>query len=579
MSNGNQPLQQPPRIVIVGGVAGGASAAARARRLNERASIVVFERGGEASFANCGLPYYLGGEITDRSQLLVAGDRQLRDWLNLDVRTRCEVTSINREAREVVACELDTGRTYREPYDYLILSTGATPIRPGPLLEQVGRDHPRVLSLRNMADVDRMKAVVDAGLGRTVVIGGGFIGLELAEQLIHRGVTTSLVEMLPQVMPPFDAEMVEPLHEQLVSHGVDLHLEDGVAALEPVGDKVLVRLNSGRELSADLVLMAIGVRPEADLAREAGLELTERGAVRVDNGQQTSDPRIFAVGDTIEVTEPIFGGAAFVPLGGPANRQGRLVADRIATSEGSEVFAGEELVYRGSQGTSIVRVFDLAAGMSGFSEKALQRLGKRRDEDYGVVYAHPHNHAGYYPGATNISFKLIFEQPSGRVLGAQAIGPDGVDKRIDVIAMAIQMQATVFDLEQAELCYAPPFGSAKDAVNMMGFLAANALRGLTRPVHVQDLPEDVTILDVRTEPEFVSGAIPGAIHLPLERLRDRIKEVPADNPIVVYCKTGLRGYLAERILRQHGFDQIGNLSGGYDTWIQFHAASRSPAAG
>lgn len=302
------------KIVIVGGVAGGASAAARARRLDEGASIVLFERGNEASFANCGLPYYIGGEIADRSRLLVAGDRQLKHWLNLDVRTQSEVTAIDREAREVDVRELDTGRCYREPYDYLILSTGAAPIRPGPLLKEVGADHPRVLSLRNMTDVDRIKTIVDEGVQTVVVIGGGFIGLEVAEQLVHRGVQTSLVELLPQVMPPFDAEMVQPLHDQLVSHGVDLHLEDGVASLAPSGEGVTVRLNSDRELSADLVLMAIGVRPESDLAEAAGLELTQRGAIRVDGGQQTSDPSIFAVGDAVEVTEPIFGGAAFVPL-------------------------------------------------------------------------------------------------------------------------------------------------------------------------------------------------------------------------------------------------------------------------
>ena len=303
--------------------------------------------------------------------------------------------------------------------------------------------------------------------------------------------------------------------------------------------------------------------------------MTERGAIRVDAGQQTSDARIFAVGDTVEVTEPIFGGSAYVPLGGPANRQGRLVADRIATNEGSDVFHGEELGYRGSQGTSIVRVLDVAAGMTGMSEKALSRLDKKRGEDYDVVFAHPSNHAGYYPGATTVTIKLIYEKPSGRVLGAQAIGRDGTDKRIDVIAMAIQMKATVFDLEEAELCYAPPFGSAKDPVNIVGFMAANSLRGLTRPIHVADLPadanaQDVTILDVRTAPEFEISAIPGAVHLPLESLRDRIAEVPKNKTLVTYCKVGKRGYLAERILRQHGFDDVRNLSGGYTTWKQFY---------
>ena len=575
--------QTQTRIVIVGGVAGGASAAARARRLDEQASIVVFERGGEASFANCGLPYYLGGEIADRGRLLVAGDRQLKDWLNLDVRTRSEVTAIDRESSEVSVREVDSGRTYRQPYDYLILSTGAAPIRPGPLLENVGRDHPRVLSLRNMADVDRIKAVVDGGIRSALVIGGGFIGLEVAEQLVRRGVQTGVVEMLPQVLPNLDAEMVEPLHQELAGHGVELHLENGVAALDPAESGVAIRLNSGRELSADLVLLAVGVRPESELAKTAGLELTQRGAIRVDSGQQTSDPRIYAVGDAVEVTEPMFGGAAYVPLGGPANRQGRLVADRIAASQSCDAFQEEALRYRGSQGTSIVRVFELSAGTTGFSEKGLARLALSRGQDYGVVYVHPNNHAGYYPGASRVSIKLIYETPSGRVLGAQAVGRQGIDKRIDVIAMAIQMKATVYDLEEAELCYAPPFGSAKDPVNMAGFVAANALRGLTNTIHVDELPgepaaADVTTIDVRTTPEFALGAIPGAIHLPLEELRDRIDEVPRDKPVITYCKLGQRGYFAERILRQNGYDDVRNLSGGYETWKQFERVLQSKAA-
>ncbi len=563
------------RILIVGGVAGGASAAARARRLVERASIVIFERGNEASFANCGLPYYLGGEITERSKLLVAGPRQLEGWLNLDVRTRSEVTAIDRQAKKVTVRELDTGRTYDEPYDYLLLSTGAAPWRPGSLLKEVGDDHPRVLSLRNMADVDRMKEIVDQGVRSAVVIGGGFIGLEVAEQLSHRQVNTSVVELLPQVMPPFDPEMVRPLQQTLVDHDVKLHLGDGVAGLGADGNRIRVTLNSGTQLETDLVVLAIGVRPESELARQAGLELTERGAIRVDEAQQTSDPCIYAVGDAVEVSEPIFGGKTFIPLGGPANRQGRLVADRIATREGLDLFEPDDLVYRGSQGTSIVRVFDLAAGMTGMSEKALARLGKQRGVDYGVVYAHPNSHAGYYPGATPLSIKLIYEVLSGRVLGAQAVGRQGIDKRIDVIAMAIQMRASVFDLAQAELCYAPPFGSAKDPVNMVGFLASNALRGLSHPVQADELNalranSHVTVVDVRTADEFALGAIPDAIHVPLEELRARVAEIPRDGTIVTYCKVGQRGYLAERILKQGGFDDVRNLSGGFTTWQQYH---------
>lgn len=556
------------KIVIVGGVAGGASAAARARRLDENATIVVFERGQDASFANCGLPYYVGGEITDRDKLLVAGDRQLRQWLNLDVRTNSEVTEIDRANRHVRVRNLQSGETYDESYDYLILSTGAAPIRPRPLLEQVG-DHPRVLSLRNLADVDRVKRVVDEGIRSAVVIGGGFIGLEMAEQLVQRNVSTSIVELLPQVMPPFDAEMVQPLHGELMHHGIDLRLGDGVQSLSSSGERVVVTLNSGAEIPADLVMLSIGVRPESDLAVAAGLETNERGAIRVDGQQQTSDERIFAVGDAVEVIEPVFGSRTFIPLGGPANRQGRLAADRIAALEGRAPWSDDHHSYRGTQGTSVVRVFRRVAAMTGATEKALDRLGKRRNVDYGVVFAHPKSHAGYYPGAEPLSLKLIYERPSGRVLGAQAVGGDGVDKRIDVIAMAIQMRATVFDLEQAELCYAPPFGSAKDPVNMVGFIAANALRGLTQPLHFADLEQVAVgsvVLDVRTVKEYEAGAIPQAINIPLEELRPRIGELPQDATIVTYCQVGMRGYLAERILRQHGFADVRNLSGGYTTW-------------
>jgi len=431
-----------------------------------------------------------------------------------------------------------------------------------------------------MDDVDRIKGIVDQGIRSAVVVGGGFIGLEVAEQLARRKVSASLVEMLPQVMPPMDAEMAEPLHEALVAHGIKLHLGDGVADLEPRESQVQVTLDSGKELTTDLVVLAIGVRPESELARQAGLELTERGAIRVDDGQQTSDPHIYAVGDVVEVKEPVLGGTAFVPLGGPANRQGRLAADRIATSEGSKTFSGESLAYRGSQGTSIVRVFDLAAGMTGISEKVLARLEKRRGTDYDVVYAHPNNHAGYYPGATPVSIKLIYERPTGRVLGAQAIGRHGVDKRMDVLAMAIQMRATVFDLEQAELCYAPPFGSAKDPINMVGFLAANALRGLTRPIHADELDRmltasEVTVVDVRTGPEFAAGAIPSAVNIPLEELRTRVDEIPRDKPVVTYCKLGQRGYFAERIIKQNGLDDVRNLSGGIATWKHYHPSPRT----
>jgi NADPH-dependent 2,4-dienoyl-CoA reductase/sulfur reductase-like enzyme/rhodanese-related sulfurtransferase len=568
-----------PRILILGGVAGGASAAARARRLLEDAEIVIFERGPYASYANCGLPYYLGGEIADRGKLLVADGNRLQGWLNLDVRTGCEVQAIDRAAKHVEVRELATGRVEQERYDYLILAPGAAPIRPAPLLAEVGADHPRVLSLRSIPDVDQIKAVVDAGARNVVVIGGGFIGLEVTEQLVHRGATVRLVEMLPQVMPPLDAEMVAPIQELLRAKGVELHLGDGVAGLTPFdGQRVRVRLQSGTALDADLVLLAIGVKPETSLGAAAGLELNERGALRVDGYLRTSDPAIYAVGDAVEVDEPILGGKTQIPLAGPANRQGRLAADHLAAELGRTLWPDGAPRYRGSQGTSVVRVFNAAAAMTGLSEKALARAGKKLHEDFEVVYVHPFHHADYYPGAQRMTLKLLFERPTGRVLGAQAVGGEGVDKRIDVLAMAIQMRATVFDLEQAELCYAPQFGSAKDPVNQAGFQATNVLRGVTQVVTAKELANlindtpggSVTVLDVRAKSEYAAGHVPGAVNVPIEELRSRLDDVPKQKPVVTYCAVGQRGYISERILKQHGWNDIRNLSGGFRSWQQFY---------
>jgi NADPH-dependent 2,4-dienoyl-CoA reductase/sulfur reductase-like enzyme/rhodanese-related sulfurtransferase len=563
-----------PRILIVGGVAGGASAAARCRRLLEDAELIVFERGPYASFANCGLPYYLGGEIAERGKLLVAGGNRLQGWLNLDVRTGCEVRSIDRAGKRIEIYEQSTGRTTWEAYDRLILATGAAPIRPAPLLAEVGENHPRVLSLRAIPDVDQIKALVDSGAREAAVIGGGFIGLEVVEQLVHRGVKVRLVEMLPQVMPPLDAEMVEPIHALLREKGVDLHLGDGVAGLKPAGkDRVHVALKSGAALDADLVLLAIGVRPESSLAHAAGLQLNERGAVRVNEHLQTSDPAIYGVGDAIEVIEPILGGKTQIPLAGPANRQGRLAADHLAAELQRTPWKANDVRFRGSQGTSVVRVFDMVAAMTGMSEKALVRAGKTLHEDFEVVYVHPFHHADYYPGAQRMTLKLLFERPSGRVLGAQAVGGEGVDKRIDVIAMAIQMRATVFDLEQAELCYAPQFGSAKDPVNQAGFQAVNVLHGVTRVVTAPELSKlrdaGALVLDVRSEKEHAEGHVPGAVNIPIEQLRARLGEIPANKSIVTYCAVGQRGYISERILRQRGWEDVKNLSGGFRSWRQF----------
>ena len=560
------------RIVIVGGVAGGASAAARARRLDESARIVLFERGTHASFANCGLPYYLGGEISDRNHLLVADPEVLEGSLNLDVRTKTEVVAIDRAAKEVEVHDSMTDRRYREPYDFLIVSTGAAPLRPTNLLAKVGLNHPRVLSLRNLEDVDRLKAVVDSGIRSAVVLGGGFIGVEVAEQLVHRGVTTTLVEKNPQVLPPFDAEMVVPLEQALVERGVALCLSDGVVDLEPEVDGQGVRaiLTDGRVLAGELIVLAIGVRPESLLARKAGLETNDRGVIKVNAYLQTNDPDIYAVGDVIEVSDPIVGGSTHIPLAGPANRQGRLAADHIiARVHGKD---GAIPPYRGSQGSAIVRVFHLTAAMTGRSEKALQRVGKERHRDYEAIYIHPYHHAHYYPGAKRLAIKLIFEPSSGRILGAQAVGEEAVDKRIDVLAMAIQMGATVFDLEQAELCYAPQYGSAKDAINLVGFNASNVLRGGTSPITPSELHAALRaasppmVVDVRSSAEFDAGHIPGSINIPLPELRKRLGEVKTDRPVVTYCTVGQRGYFAERLLRQRGVAGVRNLTGGFVSW-------------
>lgn len=540
-------------LVIVGGVAGGASAAARARRLSEHAQIVLLERGPDVSFANCGLPYYVGGEIADRGKLLVTTPERLRSRFAIDVRTRSSVESIDRRAKTVRVRDLETGREYDEPYDKLILSPGAAPLRP-PL---TGIDLPGVHTLRNLQDVDRIKAAVDSGIRTAVVIGAGFIGLELAESLVHRGVETTVVELQDQVLPPLDREMTTPIARQLTSHGVKLLLGQSAEAFESTAKGLDVVLKSGERLSAELVILGIGVRPESGLASAAGLEVNPRGGIRVDEHLRTSDPDIYAVGDAIEVRDFVLASPAQIPLAGPANRQGRLAADHIF---------GHETRYRGTQGTAIVRVFDLTAAATGASEKSLRRAGL----PFRKVYVHPAQHAGYFPGARPMTLKLLFHPETGRLLGAQAVAFDGVDKRIDVLAMALQAGLTVFDLEESELAYAPPYGSAKDPVNMLGFVAAGLIRGDHPQVDVEtllDAPDDRRpfLLDVRAPDEFAAGYIPGAVNIPVDDLRQRLDEIPRDREIAAYCKVGLRGYLATRILLQSGFRAV-NIGGGFDTY-------------
>jgi len=545
------------KLVIVGGVAGGASAAARARRVAEDAEIVVLERGPDVSFANCGLPYYVGGEIRPRDKLLVTTPARLRERFRLDVRTRANVESIDRAAKTVRVRDLDTGREYDESYDALLLAPGAAPLRP-PL---PGVDSPAVLTLRNLDDVDRIAARVDAA-ARVVVVGAGFIGLELAENLVKRDRKTTVVELQDQVLPPLDREMTTPIVAALRERGVEVLLGESAAAFEPEGGAVSVTLQSGRRLPADLVILGVGVRPESRLAADAGLDVGQRGGIRVDEGLRTSDPAIWAVGDAIEVRDAVTGGAVQVPLAGPANRQGRIAADNIL--RGADRPPAR---YRGTQGTAIVGVFDRVAACTGAAEKTLRRLGL----PYRKVYVHPAHHAGYYPGAEGMTLKVLFDPATGRILGAQGVGGAGVDKRIDVLAVAIQAGMTVFDLEEMELCYAPQFGSAKDPVNMAGFVAAGLVRGehpqADMEVALDGPPDDRTILlDVRTTKEFSEGHLPGARNVPVDELRDRLGELPRDGRILAYCQVGQRGYIATRILLQHGFDAA-NLGGGYRTFL------------
>jgi len=548
------------KLLIVGGVAGGASAAARARRLSENAQIIVFERGPDVSFANCGLPYYLGGPIAQREKLLITTPERLQARFALDVRTRSSVEAIDRQAKTIRVRDLVEGREYEESYDKLILAPGATPIRP-PL---PGIDLPGIFTLRNLQDIDRIKAAVDQGATQAVVVGAGFIGLELVENLVHRGVAVTLVELQDQILPPLDKEMTTPLLETLQAKGVRVLLGESAEGFAPTEAGVSVQLKSGERLPAQLVILGVGVRPENKLAVDAGLEVGPRGGVRVDAFLRTSDPDIYAVGDCIEVRDYVSGAPAQVPLAGPANRQGRIAADNVF---------GRAVTYRGTQGTAIVGLFDRTIAMTGASEKSLKRAGRT----FRKVYIHPANHAGYYPGAEGMSLKLLFEPDSGKVLGAQAVGGAGVDKRIDVLAVALQASLTVFDLEEMELAYAPQYGSAKDPINMAGFVAAGMIRGDHPQLDVEAvlaLPpaERPYLLDVRTPQEFAAGNIPGAVNIPVDDLRGRLAEVPRDRPIAVYCQVGQRGYLATRVLRQHGIE-ASNIGGGYKTYRLFEPAT------
>ena len=506
--------------------------------------------------------------IEKREKLLVASAKLLRNRFRIDARTSSTVEAIDRTKQLVRIREQATGRVYEETYDQLILAPGAIPQRPG----VPGDDSPRLFTLRNLDDMDQIESILATGVQHAIVVGGGFIGIELTENLVHRGVQVTLIQRGSQLLSPMDPEMTQPLLERMREQGVTVYLNEKLRSMDTTADGVVAWLESGRAISAGVVLCGIGVVPESTLAMDAGLETGLRHAVCVDERQRTSDPHIFAVGDVTEVSDFVLQdfseSPSYVPLAGPANRQGRLASDAIC---GREMHLNEPGIrYRGTQGTLIVGCFGLTAAATGASEKSL----KRKDIAYRKVYIHPTDHAGYYPNAQSMTLKLLFEPRSGRILGAQGVGSTGIDKRIDVLSMAIQAKMTVFDLEESELCYAPQYGSAKDPINMLGFVASGLLRGYHPQIDAESLPtpEQIAsdssvpmILDVRTPSEFAAGAIPGAVLIPVDELRDRLGELPRNRPIAVYCKVGMRGYIALRILLQHGFDAV-NIGGGWTTW-------------
>ena len=550
------------RVLIVGGVAGGASCAARLRRLDESCEIIVFDRGPYVSFANCGLPYYVGNVIADERKLLVASSEMFRQRFNVAVHTDTEVTAIDTAARMLTVRDLRSSTTRQEPYDVLVLSPGAAPIRPP--LPGVGL--PGVFAVRSIPDSRRIRAWITERNAKTaVVIGGGFIGLEMVENLIHRELSVAVLEKLAQVMPPLDAEMAAPLKQHLVGKGVQLHLGDGLARIEQgEGTTLVVVSESGARLPADLVILAIGVRPETGLAQAAGLRIGPRGGIAVDAQMRTSDPRIWAVGDVVEVHDVLTGQETVLPLAGPANRQGRVAAEAIA---------GRATHFRGVQATAVVGVLGMTVASTGASEKGLRRAGVTNFEK---VYLHPGHHAGYYPGAQPIHLKLLFSVPDGRILGAQAVGFEGVEKRIDVIATAIQFNGSVHDLAEVELCYAPQFGAAKDPVNLAGMLAENVLNGDMPVADWAGLEHTTALLvDVREPDEFAAGHLRGALNLPLSEMRTRHNELPKDRDIWLCCGVGQRAYYATRFLAQFGY-RPQTLSGGYTTYTALKAAGAVP---
>lgn len=544
------------KLLIVGGVAGGASCAARARRLSEDAEIIIFERGPYVSFANCGLPYYIGNVITSEDDLIVASPELFKEWFEVEVRNLSNVTRVDRSKKEIEVKDLKTGNIYTEKYDALLLSPGSAPLKP----KLEGIDLPGIFTLRNIPDTRKIiRWIKEKKVKRAAIVGGGFIGLEMTENLRRLGIHVTIIEMQPHVMPAIDAEIAGFLHKHLEANGVSLMLGSAVSEFgEENGDSISVRLQSGNTVPADIVILSIGVRPEIQLAKDAGLSIGALGGIAVDEFMRTSDESIWAVGDAVEVKDFITKGQSLIPLAGPANRQGRVAAESIfGTSDNSKSF-------RGIQATAVCGVMGMTIASTGLTEKAIKRNEKNGTAmPYEKIYLHPDHHATYYPDAKTITMKLIFSTDNGRVLGAQAVGFEGVEKRIDVISAIIQKNGTVFDLEETELCYAPQYGSAKDPVNMAGMIAANVLKGYSHIKHWEELPgSNPYIIDVRDPSEFIRGHLKDAVHIPLSSLRFRLNEIPRDRDIWIYCLVGKRSYFASRILRQKGY-KAWSVSGGY----------------
>lgn len=561
------------KTVIIGGVAAGASCAARLRRLDENAQIILLERGEYISYANCGLPYHVGDVIKSRDALLVTKTEVMRNRFHVDVRTKTEVTAINRDRKTVSITNHSDGTTYEESYDTLVIATGSSPLRPG----IPGINSKKIMTLWTVPDTDKIRSMIaEQGAKSAVVVGGGFIGLEMAENLHHAGLKVSIAEAMDQVMAPLDPEMAAILHNNIRENGIDLNLSDGVASFEEKGDQVYVTLSSGKVLTADMVLLSIGVRPNSQLAKDAGLELSERGGILVNDHMLTSDPSIYAAGDVTVIKDVVSGEPTMVPLAGPANKQGRIVADNIA---------GIDSVYEGTQGSSVAQVFDLTAASTGSNEKTLIRRGLTKGKDYESILITQNSHAGYYPGAMPLFLKLLFTPDGKKLFGAQIVGSEGVDKRIDTLGVTLRLGGGIKELKNLELAYAPPYSSAKDPVNMAGFTAENLLNGMIQFADYKepDADKEAVLLDVREEAELLAYEVPNALNIPLGQLRNHLNELDPKKRYIVFCAIGVRAYNAARILAQNGFDQVKVYPAGVRFYRQIHpepeaSSGKNPAA-